>query len=186
MSQSTSLTASVAGRYAMALFELAVEADTLETVEQDVNALRDVLAESDDLGQVIRSPLYDRTEQGAALASIGSALGLSDTTRNLIGLMASKRRLFVLPEVLTLFGDLLADHRGEVTADVTAARALSDAQIQNIKDTLHASLSRQVKLNVAVDPSILGGLIVKVGSRMIDTSLRSKLNGMQNAMREVG
>lgn len=170
----------------MALFELAQEAGTLETVEADVAALEGALGESDDLVRVIRSPLYDRAEQGAALASIGNALGFSETTRNLVGLMAAKRRLFVLPDVLAIFGELLADHRGEVTAEVTSARKLSDAQVQSIKDTLHGALSRQVKLNETVDPSILGGLVVKVGSRMIDTSLRSKLNGLKSAMREVG
>ncbi|MEM9147749.1 MAG: F0F1 ATP synthase subunit delta [Pseudomonadota bacterium] len=186
MSQSTSLTASVAGRYATALFELASDAGTLETVEQDAAALTAALADSAELTSVIRSPVYGRDEQGAAMAAMAQAMGLSDTMRNLMGLMAAKRRLFVLPEVLEIFGELLAEHRGEVTADVTAARLLSDAQIESIKSTLAASLSRQVKLNITIDPAILGGLIVKVGSRMIDTSLRSKLNGLQNAMREVG
>ena len=113
-------------------------------------------------------------------------MGLGPITGNLIGLMARKRRLFVLPAVAEIFTALLAEHRGEVTAKVTAARLLSDAQIEALKTTLREKLEREVKLDIMIDPAIIGGLIVKVGSRMIDTSIRSKLAGLQNAMREVG
>jgi F-type H+-transporting ATPase subunit delta len=186
VTESSTLTSTVAGRYATALFDLALESDALETAEADTDALRAALGESDDLARLIRSPLYTREQQAQALAALGEAMGLSGLTRNLMGLMAQKRRLFVLPEVIELFGRLLAEHRGEVTAEITAARPLSDAQVEALKETLRGALESEVKLNVTIDPAIIGGLVVRVGSRMIDTSIRSRLAGLQNAMREVG
>ncbi len=123
---------------------------------------------------------------GRAMASVAEAMGLSALVRNVVGLMATKRRLFVLGDVIDIFAQLMAEHRGEVTADVTAARALSDAQQAALVSTLKAAIGREVKLNVTVDEEIIGGLVVKVGSKMIDTSIRSKLASLQNAMREVG
>jgi F-type H+-transporting ATPase subunit delta len=113
-------------------------------------------------------------------------MGLSEIVKNLVGLMASKGRLFVLGEVIDVFAKLMAEHRGEVTADVTAARAMSDAQQAALVSTLKAAIGREVKLNLTVDEEIIGGLVVKVGSKMIDTSIRSKLASLQNAMKEVG
>nr|WP_285671405.1 F0F1 ATP synthase subunit delta [Limibaculum sp. NKW23] len=186
MSDATMLTSTIAGRYATALFDLAQEQDALERVETDIGALKAAIGESADLRLLIQSPLYGRDQQARAMATITDRMGLGPITANLIGLMAYKRRLFVLPAVAEIFTALLAEHRGEVTAKVTAARLLSDAQIEALKTTLRAKLEREVKLDIMIDPAIIGGLIVKVGSRMIDTSIRSKLAGLQNAMREVG
>ncbi len=186
VAESSTLVSSAAGRYATALFELASESDALGQTEQDMEALGQALEASDDLRTLLTTPIYTRDEQGRAMASVAEAMGLSALVGNVIGLMASKGRLFMLGEVIDIFAKLMAVHRGEVTADVTAARALSDAQQAALVNTLKAAIGREVKLNVAVDEGIIGGLVVKVGSKMIDTSIRSKLASLQNAMREVG
>jgi F-type H+-transporting ATPase subunit delta len=186
VSDTATLTSGVAGRYATALFDLALEADSLDATDADLQALREAIAGSEDLQDLINSPIHSRTEQAAGVAAVAGAMGLSQLTRNVLGLMADRRRLFVVPQVIAIFSDLLAEHRGEVTADVTAAHALSDAQRDALRARLSDSTERDVKLNVTVDPKIIGGLIVKMGSRMIDTSIRTKLNGLQNAMKEVG
>ena len=186
MAASSTLVSSAAGRYATALFELAGEADALERTEADTEALGQALEASDDLRALLSTPIYTRDEQGRAMASVTEAMGLSALVANLVGLMATKRRLFVLGQVIDIFARLMAEHRGEVTAEVTAARALSDGQQAALVNTLKAAIGREVKLNLTVDEGIIGGLVVKVGSKMIDTSIRSKLAALQNAMREVG
>lgn len=186
MTASTSLAAGAAGRYATALFELARDEGALEATEKDLDALKSALEESDDLASVLKNPIYSRAEQAAAMAAVGSKMGLSPLVQNVIALMASKRRLFAVPEFISVFKALMADHRGEVTADVTAARELSDTQANALVAHIKQAIGQEVKLNVTVDPSIIGGLIVKVGSRMIDSSIRSKLSSLQNAMKEVG
>ncbi|MCL5777011.1 F0F1 ATP synthase subunit delta [Limibaculum sp. FT325] len=186
MSETSSLSASIAGRYATALFELAQESGALEAAEADIARLGEALEASEDLRSLIASPIYARDDQSRAMAAVGKALDLSGLTANLIGLMASKRRLFVLPQLIATFRALMAEHRGELTAEVTAARALSDAQLANLAETLKGATGREVKLNVKVDEDLIGGLIVKVGSKMIDTSIRSKLASLQNVMKEVG
>lgn len=186
MSSSTSLTAGAAGRYATALFDLARDAGALDQTEGDLSALKGALAESGDLADLIRNPVYTRSEQGAAMAAVADKMGLSGLVKNVVGLMASKRRLFALPQMITVFDGLMADHRGEVTAEVTAAHPLSDAQVGALTDKIGKATGRNVKLNVTVDDAIIGGLVVKVGSKMIDSSIRSKLASLQNAMKEVG
>jgi len=177
---------SAAGRYATALFDLASESKALDRTEADMEALGQALEASDDLRALLSTPIYTREEQGRAMASVTEAMGLSALVANLVGLMATKRRLFVLGQVIDIFARLMAEHRGEVTAEVTAARALSDDQQSALVNTLKAAIGREVKLNLTVDEGIIGGLVVKVGSKMIDTSIRSKLASLQNAMREVG
>ncbi len=186
MAESSSIVSSAAGRYATALFELAGESEALDRTQQDMEALGRALEASDDLRTLLSTPIYTRDEQGRAMASVTEAMGLSALVANVVGLMATKRRLFVLGDVIDIFAKLMAEHRGEVTADVTAARTLSDAQQAALVSTLTAAIGREVKLNVTVDEGIIGGLVVKVGSKMIDTSIRSKLASLQNAMREVG
>jgi F-type H+-transporting ATPase subunit delta len=186
VADSSTLGSSAAGRYATALFELASESDALDRTEQDMEALGQALEASEDLRTLLSTPIYTRDEQGRAMASVVEAMGLSALVGNLVGLMATKRRLFVLGDVIDIFAKLMAEHRGEVTAEVTAARAMSDAQQAGLVSTLKAAIGREVKLNVTVDEGIIGGLVVKVGSKMIDTSIRSKLASLQNAMREVG
>src|SRR5690606_7246656 len=132
------------------------------------------LDESVELGDLIRNPVYTRAEQGAALGAVAERMGVSPLVRNVVGLMAEKRRLFALPETIAQFRALLAEHRGEVTAEVTSAHPLSDAQRNALAGKLKESLGRDVKLNVSVDEDIIGGLVVRVGSRMIDSSIRSR------------
>ena len=186
MTASSSLTAGAAGRYATALFELASDAGTLDQTEADLKALGAALDESQDLGNLMRNAIYTREEQGNAIAAIGDKMGLSALVKNVLGLMASKRRLFAVPQLITVFEALMAEHRGEVTAEVTSARGLSDAQAAALVEQIKTATGRDVKLNVSVDESIIGGLIVKVGSKMIDSSIRSRLASLKNAMKEVG
>jgi F-type H+-transporting ATPase subunit delta len=186
VAQSASESSGIAGRYATALFELADESGALETVERDVAALKEAIAGSEELRTVIASPIYGREALGDAIAAIAEAMGLSQLTRNVLGLMAAKRRLFTLPHVCEAFEDMLARRRGEVTAEVTTAQRLTKAQRRALSDALAQAVGREVKLETAVDETLIGGLVVKLGSKLIDTSIRSKLAAMQNAMREVG
>ncbi len=186
MSNSSSFTSGIAGRYATALFELAKDAKDLASVESDLNALEAALAESADLRAVISSPIYSREQQGAAMKAVAEKMGLSSLLTNTLGLMASKRRLFTLPQVVANVKGLIADDRGEVTAEVTAARELTKTQSEALEKALKASVGKDVVINTTVDESLIGGLVVKVGSRMIDSSIRSKLAKLQNAMKEVG
>ncbi len=142
--------------------------------------------DSADFRALIHSPIYSRQAQGNAIASIAEKMDLSVTVANTLSLMASKRRLFVLPQLVVALRRLVADEKGEVTAEVRAARSLSDAQAAKLAETLKASVGKDVKMNVTVDENLIGGLVVKVGSKMIDTSIRSKLTALQNTMKEVG
>lgn len=175
-----------AGRYATALFELAKEADALDEAERDMQALGEALEASEDLRRLTTSPLYDRAEQMRAMEAVAEKMGLADLARKTVGLMAARRRLFMLGDVIRIFNQLMAEHRGEVTAEVTAARRMSDAQRKALAEKLKEAIGREVRLNVKVDEGIIGGLVVRVGSKMIDTSIRSRLAALQNAMREVG
>lgn len=186
MTASTSLTAGAAGRYATALFELAGDDNSRDQAEADLSALLQALDESPDLEQLIRNPMYTRAQQRKAMGAVCEKMGLSEMVQNLVGLMATKRRLFALPEMIRGYQALMADLRGEMSADVTAARPLSDTQVAALSEQIKTATGRDIKLNVTVDEGIIGGLVVKVGSKMIDTSLRSRLNNLQNAMKEVG
>ena len=186
MSEPASISTGIAERYATAVFDLAQEGNALKAIEADVDALSAALAASPEFGALISSPIYSRDDQTAAITAIAEKMQLSATMANTLSLMAHKRRLFVLPQMLTGLRALIADLRGEVTADVTSAKALSKEQTDKLAQTLKARVGKDVKINAAVDESLIGGLVVKVGSKMIDTSIRSKLNSLQNAMKEVG
>ncbi len=186
MSESLSISTGIASRYATAVFELAKDGNELTTLEKDIDAIEAVLSESEDLRDLIHSPIYSRQAQAGAIGAVAEKMGLSATVANTLRLMASKRRLFVLPQLMASLNNLIADEKGEVSADVTSARALSDDQKAKLTETLKASVGKDVKMNVTVDESLIGGLIVKVGSKMIDTSIRSKLAALQNTMKEVG
>lgn len=168
------------------MFELAREAGGLKALEADVEALQAALDDSADLRALISSPVYSRDEQAGAVSALAKAMKLSGTVANTLGLMAANRRLFVLPQLLAALRAMIADEKGEVTAEVTSAAALTKAQADKLAKTLKASVGKTVKLNTTVDESLIGGLVVKVGSKMIDTSIRSKLASLQNAMKEVG
>ena len=186
MSNSASFSSGISGRYATALFELAKESKVLPKVEEDLDALETALGESAEFRDLISSPVYSRADQAASIASIAKKMGLSDVLGNTLGLMASKRRLFVLPQLITSVKVLIAEDKGEVTAEVTAARKLTAAQSKALATSLKKSVGKDVKINTTVDESLIGGLVVKLGSKMIDSSIRSKLAKLQNVMKEVG
>jgi F-type H+-transporting ATPase subunit delta len=186
VSESASISLGIASRYAAALFDLAKEGKALKALEADTTALSETLAASADLRAMIASPVVSREDQGRAMAAIGAKLGLTALTANTVALMSEKRRLFVLPQFLTALTDMIAAEKGEVTAEVTAARALSAAQSKKLAETLKARVGKTVKLKTTVDESLIGGLVVKLGSTMIDTSVKAKLAALQNAMKEVG
>jgi len=183
---SASLSTGIAGRYATAAFELAEEQGALEQVETDLAQVKQALTESAELRRAVTSPLYARDEQAAAMNAVADAMGLSALTKNVIGLMGRKRRLFALAGVCDAYAAMMAERRGEMTAEVTAATPLSDEQRASLKEALKAAVGRDVNLDEKVDDALIGGLVVKVGSKLIDTSIRSKLAALQNAMREVG
>jgi F-type H+-transporting ATPase subunit delta len=178
--------ASVAGRYASALFDLANEQSQLPGVEQELINLQRMLDESADLQRMVRSPVFSADEQSGALVAVLGKAGISGLTLNFVKLIARNRRLFALSDMIKGFRTLAARARGEVEADVSSAVALGDEQMAALKETLKASIGKDVRINAHVDPSLLGGLIVKVGSRMIDSSLRTKLATLKLRMKEVG
>ena len=187
MSAPASISTGIAARYATAIFELAKEDKSLDAVEKDVDALDAALKESADFRDLIHSPVYSRDAQGQAIAALGKKMGLSGLVINTLGLMASKRRLFVLPQLVQTLREQIAEDKGEVTAEVTSAKALTKAQSDKLSAALKkAAGGKTVKINTAVDDSLIGGLVVKLGSKMIDTSIRSKLAQLQNTMKEVG
>ena len=186
VSATASITAGASGRYAIALFEIAREANKLAAVESDLDSLQAALDESAELRDVISSPLLSREEQGKAMRALTDKMGLGAEVANTVALMAENRRLNTLPEMIAQVKALAADDRGEVSAEVTAAKALTDKQSTALAAALKKSVGKDVNVNVTVDKDLIGGLIVKVGSAMVDSSLRSKLNNLQNAMKEVG
>ena len=177
---------SIAQRYAQAAFEIAKEEKSLPQLEADVEALAAALAASPEMAAMIASPMVSRADQAAAIGAIAAKMGLAPMMANTLALMAQKRRLFVLPQLVTNLRARIAAEKGEVTADVTSAVALSAAQAQALAATLKAKVGKDVKLNTTVDASLIGGLIVKLGSSMIDTSVKARLAALQNAMKEVG
>ncbi|MBF9029236.1 F0F1 ATP synthase subunit delta [Rhodobacterales bacterium HKCCE3408] len=186
MSESQSITTGIASRYATALFDLAMDDGGLEKLESDAADLSAALNDSEDLDRLITSPIYSRSESEAAIGAVAKAMGLSDLTANTLRLMAQKRRLFVVPAMLRALREKIAAHKGEVTADVVSAKALTKAQSEKLSETLKAAVGRDVILNATVDERLIGGLVVKVGSKMIDTSIRAKLDALKNTMKEVG
>ena len=176
----------LAGRYAVALFELAQEQNSLDKVASDLHALRAMLAESADLDRLIRSPVLSRADQSRALAAVLEKAGSADLVRRFVGLVAQNRRLFVLPDMIDAYLSQLAERRGEVTAEVVSARPLSDAQRDAVAQALRKAVGGKVAVDSRVDPTLIGGLVVKVGSRLIDSSLRTKLQRLQHAMKGVG
>ena len=186
MSEPASISEGIADRYATAIFEIAQENNDLDGLEASINDLGTALADSAELRDVIASPILARSEQKAVMAAVGAKMGLSTVMQNVLGLMAEKRRLFVLPQMVKALRAKIADHRGEVTAEVTSAKALTKAQTDKLAKTLADKFGKNITIQASVDESIIGGLIVKVGSKMIDTSIAAKLNSLQNAMKEVG
>ncbi len=177
-------TSGVELRYGSALFELARDANSLESVEKDVNSLRTMLGESADLKRLIKSPLFSAEVQGKALSAIMDKAEITGLTANFVKLVAKNRRIFALPGMLKAFGELLADHRGETIAVITSAEPLSESQVAALKEALAEKAGGTIKLETHVDPTLIGGLIVRLGSQMIDTSVRTRLQGLRAAMKE--
>jgi F-type H+-transporting ATPase subunit delta len=185
VSETASISLGIAARYAAALFDLAKDDNGLKALEADTDALATAIA-NPDLAAMIASPVLGRDEQAGAMAAIAAKMGLSSLMANTIALMATKRRLFVLPQFVADLRARIATEKGEMTAEVTSATKLTAAQAKKLADTLKAKVGKDVKLHTTVDESLIGGLIVKLGSTMIDTSVKAKLAALQNAMKEVG
>ena len=181
----SSVISGVAGRYASALFELAEESKAQDQVSGDLDTLAAMIDESEDLRRLIRSPVIPREDQARALQALLEKAEVGAMTRNFVGVVTSNRRLFALSDMIAAFRAMLAGQRGETTAEVTSAKPLSDAQTQAIKDALKRVLGTDVAIDATVDPGLLGGLVVKVGSRMVDSSLNTKLQQLRLAMKGV-
>ena len=176
----------MAGRYATALFELAVEAGSIDQTKDDLDAFDALAASNPDLMRLIRSPVFGADEQSKALAAVLDRAGITGLAAQFLKVVAANRRLFAMRQIIRDYRALVTNHKGEVTADVTVAEALNDARSAEIKSALAAVTGKDVHMNVHVDPSIIGGLIVKLGSRMVDSSLRTKLSAIKHAMKEAG
>lgn len=183
MASEESQTTGLAGRYATAVFELALEEKALDALARDFVKLRELLAASEDLLRLVRSPVLTREEQSRALEAVLASTSAHALTRKLVLLLAEKRRLFALGDIIRAFEALVARQRGEIAATVTSARALNSEETSELKRILKEKLGREPLLETKIDPKILGGLILKVGSRMIDSSIRTKLDGLRAAMR---
>ena len=176
----------MAGRYANALFELALEAKALDRVMAELDTFAGLLNESADLRRLVRSPAFSAAEQGRAISAILKRAEIEGLTASFLGLVTNNRRLFAVADMIDAFKTILAAHRGETTAHVVTAQALDDEEMKALKAAIKEAMKTDVVIAAKVDESLIGGLIVKVGSRQIDTSLRSKLNNLQIALKEVG
>lgn len=175
--------ASLAGRYAVALFEVASESGVIGTIEADLEMLEKALAESADLRSLIANPKVSRGQLGAVMEALCTRLGLSPLAVRFVGVLAGNRRLPALPSIIRAFAAIAAAHRGEVQAEVASAHALNEAQIAQLETRLRAREGRSVKLATRIDPALLGGLVVTIGSRRIDSSIRTRLNSLAKAMK---
>ena len=174
----------MAGRYGTALFELALAENALDAVETDLNRFDALVADSTDLARLVRSPVFGAEEQTKALAAVLDRAGIGGLAAKFLKVVASNRRLFAVRDIVKAFRALVARHKGEVTAEVTLAEQPSQQHLAAVKDALKAVTKKDVQVDVKVDPSLIGGLVVKLGSRMVDTSLRTKLNAIKLAMKE--
>ncbi|MEX0752652.1 MAG: F0F1 ATP synthase subunit delta [Xanthobacteraceae bacterium] len=180
------LTSGMAGRYATALFELALEQKSINAVKADLDRFDALVAQSADLERLVRSPVFSAEEQTKALAAVLAKAGIEGLAANFLLLVTSNRRLFAMRQIIKAFRALVASHKGEIAADVTVAEKLNDKHLRALKSALKGVTGKDVDLNVKIDSSIIGGLIVKLGSRMVDTSLKTKLNAIKHAMKETG
>ena len=176
----------VSGRYATALFELARDEKSIDAVKADLDKFNAMLADSADLTRLVRSPVFSADMQSRALAAVLDQAAISGISAKFLKVLTANRRLFAVSDVIRAFRALVAKFRGEATADVTVAETLCDRNLDALKTALKSVTGKDVALNVNVDPSIIGGLVVKLGSRMVDSSLRTKLNSIKHAMKEAG
>ncbi len=176
----------VSGRYATALFELARDQKSVDAVKADLDKFTAMLADSPDLLRLVRSPVFTADAQAKALSAVLTKAGISGISANFLKVLTANRRLFAVADVIRAFRALVAKFKGEATAEVTVAEKLSDTNLDALKAALKSVSGKDVDLNVKIDPSIIGGLVVKLGSRMVDSSLRTKLNSIKHAMKEAG
>ncbi len=174
----------MAGRYAIALFDLASETNAIDTVKADLESFDKLVAEIGDLERLVRSPVFSADEQLNALGAVLDRAGIGGLAAKFLKLVTAKRRLFAVRDMIKGFRELVAKHKGEATAEVTVAEALKDEHIEALRAALKAVSGKDVDLDIKIDPAIIGGLVVKLGSRMVDTSLRTKLNAIKHAMKE--
>jgi len=174
----------VAGRYATALFDLARDANTIDAVKADLERFDGLVAESADLTRLVRSPVFSANEQLNALSLVLERAGIGGLTAQFLKLVTKNRRLFAVRDMVRAFRDLVAQHRGQATAEVTVAEEIKDDHVAALRNALKAVSGKEVDLKIKVDPAIIGGLVVKLGSRMVDSSLRTKLNSIKHAMKE--
>ena len=185
MAREESIVSGMAGRYATALFELALEERAVDAVKADLERFDALVGESPDLRRLVRSPVFTSEEQTKALGAVLDAAGIGGLAGRFLKVVSSNRRLFAVRDMVKAFRTLVAHHKGEVTAEVTLAETPNAQHLDAIKDALKAVTRKDVQVDVKVDPSIIGGLMVKLGSRMVDSSLRTKLNSIKHAMKEV-
>jgi F-type H+-transporting ATPase subunit delta len=183
VSQSGFHLSQIAGRYASAFFDLAQDAHALDAVEADLAKLTRIIDQSPDAARMVRSPVLSRAEQGRAMAALLAKAGSHDLTGKFVRLLAEKRRLFALQSIAAQFGKLLRDARGEMQAEVVSARPLKEAHLSALKGALKEAYKRDIRLDAKIDPALIGGLVVKAGSRQIDFSIRSKLKALEIAMK---
>jgi len=186
MAGQKSIVSGVSGRYATALFELALEQRNVDAVKSDLDRFATLVHENPDLARLVRSPVFGADEQTKALTAVLASANIGGLAANFLRLVASNRRLFSVGAIIKSFRLLVARHKGEVTAEVTVAEKLEGKHLGALKNALKNVTGKDVDLDVKVDPSIIGGLIVKLGSRMVDTSLKTKLNAIKHAMKETG
>ena len=187
MAGEDSTVSGVAGRYARALFELALDAKSVDAVKTDIEKFAAMMADSADLMRLVRSPVFGAEERSKALAAVLAKAGIGGLASNFLMFVTANRRLFAIGDMIRDFRKLVARWKGEVTAEVIAAEKLSDAHLEEIKSALKSITGeKSVDLHVKIDPAIIGGLTVKLGSRMVDSSLRTKLNAIKHAMKEAG
>ena len=184
MAGESGIVSGMAGRYATALFELARETSAIDQIQADLKAFNALVASSPDLQRLVRSPVFSADEQARALDAVLDKASISGVARNFLRVVAANRRLFAVDQIIRGFNAQVARHKGEVTAEVTVAEQLNDVRMNEIRATLREVTGKDVKVDVTVDPSIIGGLKVKLGSRMVDASLRTKLNSIKIAMKE--
>ena len=176
----------VSGRYATALFELARDEKCLDAVKADLDRFEAMLVESEDLKRLVRSPVFSADVQAKALSAVLDKAAITGISANFLKVLTANRRLFAVADVIRAFRALVARFKGEASAEVTVAEPLSEKNLETLKAALKSVTGKDVTLNVQVNPSIIGGLVLKLGSRMVDSSLRTKLNSIKHAMKEAG
>ena len=186
LTDSVSISTGIAARYATALFELSLEAGSIDALEKSVAELRDVLVESEDLRTLISSPVYTRDEMASAISAVAERMNLDSLVRNTLALMASKRRLFVLPAMLDRVDSLVAEHKGVITVEVVSAEELGSGESESLKRMFRDKLGKDIRIDLSVDRRLIGGLSAKIGSRLVDASIRTRLSTLRNLMQGVG